>query len=134
MDLRVDNRIAAEVPVLDRAALDERLGGDDDLVAELAMMLAEDAQRLAAECAAAAVAGDFERTRHAAHTLKGAAANLCALRVVSSAAHLERLAREAAAELVPASASVVDEVERLLPELRSLGSRPAGPRPTSTMS
>jgi HPt (histidine-containing phosphotransfer) domain-containing protein len=123
----MDNPIAAETPVVDREALDERLGGDDDLVAELAVMLAEDARRLAAECAAAAAAGDRTKTRESAHTLKGAAANLCALRVVACAAHLERLAREASADLVGASARVVEEVERLLPALRSLGKRPACP-------
>ena len=112
--------------MIDRAALDERLGGDDELVAELARMLAEDAPRLAAECASAAAAGDYEVTRQAAHTLKGASANLCAVRVVSSAAHLERLARQASdASLVEASADVVREVQRLLPELLALGSGPA---------
>ncbi len=122
MEIRVHNQTTVEVPVLDREALEERLGGDDELVAELARMLAEDAQHLAADCAEAVAAGNRERARQAAHTLKGAAANLCAARVVSTAAHLESLARQApGVDLGDASADVVREVERLLPELMALG-------------
>ena len=130
MDTRAHTSNADEPPVLDREALEERLGGDDELMAELARMLAEDARHLAAECAEAVGAGNRERARQAAHTLKGAAANLCAGRVVASAAHLERLAREPSdVDLVEASADVVREVERLLPELAALG---GGPSPQSS--
>lgn len=128
MDLRAHNSTDGDLQVLDRLALDERLGGDEDLVAELALMLVEDAQRLAAECAAATAAGDLERTRMAAHTLKGAAANLCAERVVATAARLERLTRDSpGADLTGVSAALVHEVERLIPALRSLANRPPGP-------
>lgn len=132
MDIHVHNSMAAEAPVLDREALEERLGGDDMLVAELARMLAEDARHLAADCAAAVAAGDRELARQAAHTLKGAAANLCAARVVHSAAHLERSARQAPGpDLADASAAVVREVERLLPELMALGTGSSPCPPTA---
>ena len=79
---------------LNIAQLEERLGGDRELIAEVSQMLLEDAPRLADECRRALATSDTEAASRVAHTLKGAAANLCAGAVCEVADRIEHLARD----------------------------------------
>jgi two-component system, sensor histidine kinase and response regulator len=108
-------------PAIDREALQERLGDDGDLIGELAVILAEDAPRLASECAQAIAAGDWTEAHRLAHTLRGAAGNLCARRVQAAAGDLERCARQGLiVEARAAGEAMQREVTRLLPALGEL--------------
>ncbi len=79
---------------LNLAELEERLGGDRELIAEVSQMLLEDAPRLADECSRALATSDTEAAARVAHTLKGAAANLCAEAVCGVADRIEQCARD----------------------------------------
>lgn len=84
---------------IDRAALRRLLdviGGDPEDLAELLEDYRTAAPELAAGIAAAAVDGDLERMRIAAHTLKANARDFGALRLSSLCAELERECRAGA--------------------------------------
>lgn len=117
--------------VLDWDGLQDRLGGDAVLIAELAAMLVEDAPRLAEECDQALSTGDWTTAYRLAHTLKGAAGNICAHRVAAAASELERLTRHPRTpDAFTAGAALQQEVRLLVPALRELHaafSLPPGP-------
>jgi two-component system sensor histidine kinase/response regulator len=99
---------------LNIAQLEERLGGDRELIAEVSQMLFEDAPRLADGCRTALAVSDAEGASRAAHTLKGAAANLCAGAVCGVADRIERLARDGdLAAARHACTLLLDEVDKL---------------------
>jgi CheY-like chemotaxis protein len=62
-----------QLPPLDRAAAIDRLGGDEELFAEVATVFRGDAPKLLDELSRAVAAGDATTVRRAAHGLKGAA-------------------------------------------------------------
>jgi HPt (histidine-containing phosphotransfer) domain-containing protein len=79
---------------LDRDLALSRVGGDIDLLKEIAVIFLDDAPRTIAEIAGAISSGDFEVLERSAHGLKGAAANFGARDVVDSAYELEKLGRQ----------------------------------------
>jgi HPt (histidine-containing phosphotransfer) domain-containing protein len=72
-----------------------RVGEDVDLLRELLDCFAAEFAHSAHEIRAALPAGDIERIRRIAHTIKGAAGNLSALEVASAAGELELAAARA---------------------------------------
>ena|SRR6185295_8253295 len=108
-------------PVLDVAQLRDRLGDDDELVADVIRLYLDDyPQRL--DAIAAAIEGrDFVRLRAEAHTLKGSASSLAGGRVADAARRLEVSA--ATGDVAFAGqrlASLVSEAEQLAAALREL--------------
>ncbi|HUG66523.1 MAG TPA: PAS domain S-box protein [Pirellulaceae bacterium] len=75
--------------VLDYADAMKRLGNDTDLFREFIGFYDEDSRLLLSQIEAAIESGDAGQLLHAAHSLKGLAANLGALRVVRAAFSLE---------------------------------------------
>lgn len=117
-------------PPLDVAEMRQQLGDDEGLVADvIALFLADHPHRVAA-IRAAVGARDTDQIRRASHTLKGAAGNLSASRVVQVASELE--ARGASGDLRDVDdllAALVQEVNRLTAALVELQSAPLGRRP-----
>jgi signal transduction histidine kinase/DNA-binding response OmpR family regulator len=78
---------------LDRAALLARVGGDEELLADLARLFVEDCPARLAAVGRAADAGDAQGLRSAAHQLRGALGLFGVPAAVQAAAELERIGR-----------------------------------------
>ncbi|MFO1095030.1 MAG: Hpt domain-containing protein [Planctomycetaceae bacterium] len=120
---------ADEVPLdagVDLQAALRRLGGDAELVCELAQIVVEDAPGLLAQALSARAAGaldarnsgDFDAAARAAHALKGLLANFS--EPAAGAAQLAEtvLRQRDAASRLPALANLQAYTERLLDELQ----------------
>jgi CheY-like chemotaxis protein len=111
----------APVPVVDRAAVLARAGGDVELLRELVELYRSDYPRLLGEIRQAVRAQDADRLRRAAHTLKGAAGTLGAEQVCAEALRLESMARDGslggAAEAGAALEEAVRQFEPVLADL-----------------
>lgn len=103
-----------------------RLGGDRELLREIAALFIDDSDRMVGEIERALVARNAFALDRAAHTLKGCALNFGAQRVSEAARSLERIARSG--DLSAASTvyeTLRSELNQLLTELRGLAGRPA---------
>ena len=112
-------------PAFDPAVLLDLLGGDREAVAEILAEYDADAPRQLAELREAVAAGDAERVRRLAHTLKGASANVGAEALRGAALRLEQAA--AAGDLAGGEALVATmdaELERALDAARAEGFLP----------
>lgn len=109
--------------IFDAEALRASLDGDDELFAELVDLFADDAPKQLAALREALAASDQRTAERAAHTLKGAAANLSAKLVRDRAAQSETLCREgdlaAAALTVQGIQEAVDITLRTMQAARS---------------
>jgi CheY-like chemotaxis protein/HPt (histidine-containing phosphotransfer) domain-containing protein len=93
----------APAEVFDQSVLLAQVEGDQELLAELVELFAEDCPRLLSEIEQAVVRGEGEGLARAAHTLKGAASNFGAQGVVTLARRLEEMGY--AGELAGANAA-----------------------------
>ncbi len=80
--------------MLDRAALLERLGGNEDLLAEIGRLFHESCAPLQEELREALRRGEASRLSRTAHTLKGMLSNLSAAAAARAALRLEGLAQQ----------------------------------------
>ncbi len=118
--------VDTEAQVLRDRELLALVGGDSDIVSELARLFLEDGPRRLEDIKAALAAGDHQAVRNAAHTLKGSAASICAPRTADAALRLEELAE--ASDLDGARgafAALSVEVAQLEQALRRLANPPA---------
>ncbi len=107
-------------PIDHRVAL-ERVGGDTEMMFEIAGMFVEMAPGMLRDLYAAIESGDCATTKRLAHTLKNSTDNVGARRATSVAYRLEKIAAEgdvAASRL--AFAEIETEMARLLPALERL--------------
>ena len=110
-----------QLSALNRAVALERLGGDEDLLSEIAGLVLEDTQHLMAEIRQAVCAGDAEGLQRAAHTLKGSVGNFCAERTFQAACRLEMIGRSGdLAGAADALRNLESELDTLTPELTAL--------------
>jgi CheY-like chemotaxis protein len=116
---------AAADDACDLAAFIERVGGDEELAREMALLFIPDATRLLGLIEQAVEDGDAERLRLEAHALKGAAGNFGAARTVDAAKDLEQMGRVGD---LTRSREVADalreDTERLIHALRTFGEAP----------
>jgi HPt (histidine-containing phosphotransfer) domain-containing protein len=95
--------------------------GDGELMATLAREYERDSDRQLTAMHQALADADAHALERAAHTLKGASANLGAARLAELCARLQELGRagelDGAATLVAAAVTELDRVHRELPEL-----------------
>ncbi len=106
---------------VDPAAALQRMGGDEDLLAELAGLFLENAPPMVTEAREALAAGDMERLGRAAHTLKGSVSNFSAKDAFDAAYHLETIARKGPADSAgPAVDALTEEIDRVMQELAAL--------------
>lgn len=85
----------AQLPesVLDLKLALARVGGDQELLREIAVLFIEECPRAFAEIQEAIVAGDAAKLENAAHALKGSVANFGARDAVDAAFRLEKMGR-----------------------------------------
>jgi PAS domain S-box-containing protein len=108
-------------PVIDRQALTAGLGGDLQLIQELAGMFLVDCTQRLAEIKTAIDQKDAVRLSRAAHTLKGSVGNFAARSVVAAAERLEMMGRGQDLKDAGEAFSVLErEVSRLSDELRRI--------------
>ena len=108
-------------PALDVARMRERLGDDDELIADVIRLYLDDYPTRVRAIGAAIQTRDAGRLRVEAHALKGSAGALSALRVAEAARDLEMIGQ--AGDLGSAEqrfAVLVGETEQLAAFLRQL--------------
>ena len=106
--------------IFDGADALSRMGDDEDLLAEVQQLFIVACPGHLSAIAGAAERGDVPRLRDEAHSLKGAASNLSARRLVAATLALEGLAHDASAEVVRAvSDAVCAEIRQLLRVLQT---------------
>src|ERR1700676_1488611 len=93
--------------VLDLQLALSRVGGDRQLLREIAVLFIEECPRAFAEIQAAVAAGNAVRLEHAAHALKGSVANFGARNAVEAAFRLEQMGRT----------NQMSEADSMLPKL-----------------
>ena len=84
----------APVVLIDRGHIMKRLGGDEELFAEVIRLFLEDCPVRLAAIKKAVDHDDAEQIRQTAHALKGAAGNMSATKLVEATATLERIGAE----------------------------------------
>ena len=110
-----------DTQIFDRAAALDRVGGDLDLLIELAGMFLEDSSRMLDQIGDAVEQGDVDALTRAAHTLKGAVGNFSAQAAFDAAMNLEMIGRGGdLSEAQGAYEKLAEEVKRLQPVLASL--------------
>ena len=106
---------------LDRALALSRVGGDAELLKEIAALFIEDYPNVLAELRAAAARADAHGVERAAHGLKGSVANFGAQAAVDAAFQLEQMGRAGdlsrVREAIDALARALDALH---PELNAL--------------
>ena len=107
--------------MLDRAEALARVGGDIELLKEIAALFVEDYPRSLDEIRQALAACDAKTIERSAHGLKGAVANFGARAVVDEAYQIEQLGRSHKLDQVPpALAALEQSLASLQAELASL--------------
>ena len=101
--------------VMDRSAALERLGGDADLLADIAGLFLQEHVSILHQIHAARAAGNFLELERCAHNLKGGVANFAAREAWDAAFALECVAR--AGDLAGVGATL-ERLERELVRLR----------------
>ena len=86
-----------------------RVGGDKQLLREIAVLFIEECPRALAEIQESVAAGDAPKLENAAHALKGSVSNFGARDAVAAAFSLEQMGR----------ANQLTEAEGMLPKLES---------------
>jgi CheY-like chemotaxis protein len=122
-DAEPDSTGPPAAPVVDLDEALRRVGGDYELLAELAHLFREDTPGIMAEIAAALAAADAHALAPLAHRLKGSLGALAAHPAAAEALALERAAGEG--ELGPATEiwnRLSRELDRLVAELAALES------------
>jgi HPt (histidine-containing phosphotransfer) domain-containing protein len=111
----------SEFQSIDLDAALERVGGDFDVLREVAGLFLEERPRLMADVEQALQTGDGPRLARAAHSLKGSVSTFCAQQAYEAARALEAAGRDenlsqAARDLARLSSAI----EALAPELSAL--------------
>jgi HPt (histidine-containing phosphotransfer) domain-containing protein len=106
---------AAMEQQLDREAALTRVGGDLELLQEIAGLFLEDTPNLVAAIEEAAAGNDAKGLERAAHTLKGSVSNFGAANSYEAALDLEKMGRAGDFSGVPGG---IERLRRALDELR----------------
>ena len=106
---------------LDKAVALERLGGDEELLKEVAALFLDEYPTIVTEIGAAIQAQNAQQVERAAHSLKGSVSNFGSDAALEAAYELEKMGR--ANDLTnaePAYAHLVRVMEAIHPELSAL--------------
>ena len=110
------------VAILNLAAALERVGGDQELLEEVAQLFLDTSPDLFTEIGHAVEARDARALERAAHTLKGSVGNFGADATFQAAFLLEKMGRSGNLTGVDEAYHVLEtEMERLRPALATLG-------------
>lgn len=107
---------------LDRDALLDRVGGDEELLREITSIFLLEYPALLRQIQDGLSRGDTRRIELAAHSLKGSVANFGVPAAIEAAHRLEVIGRSGSIAEAPAAiAHLVTEFQRLQPLLEQLG-------------
>ena len=110
--------IPDELRVLDRAIALDRVGGDEELLREIAALFLEECPVMLSAAREAVEQSDARKLERAAHAFRGSAANLGAERARAAAHELEMMGRSGSMEHAQQTFLALErEVEALKPEL-----------------
>lgn len=110
--------------LLDRSAALERIGGDEELLREIAGLFLAEYPILLQDIRVALESGDAEALERSAHSLKGSVANFEARPAVEAALRLEAMGRNRNLDRAPTVFTELEAVLRALhPELISLSNQ-----------
>jgi len=121
--MSVDNPVSslATPSVMNRETALARMGGDERLLLQMADFFLTDAATLVAELDEAVRTGNVRGGHHAAHSLKGLAANFEALPAIAAARQIELSCRDGNLEAcVPLMPRLKDEIARLSAALQAM--------------
>lgn len=111
--------------VLDRALALDRVGGDEDLLREIAGLFLEDYPKLVTNIEEALASRDASGLERASHSLKGAVANFGAEPAYQAALALEKIGRSGSLTgAVEAYQTLAVSLAQLEPELLALANGP----------
>lgn len=111
-----------ELPAVNKKAALALVDGDEELFMEIAQVFLEDARAYVEKLRGALDANNAEEVEHYAHTLKGAAANICATAFKDTASDIESAARNKDLNLaVKFHARFESEFQRLIGYLSEIG-------------
>jgi HPt (histidine-containing phosphotransfer) domain-containing protein len=109
--------------IVDRAALLDRAGGDEDLLREVCAIFLTEYPMLIEEIRSAIRAGDAQHLEHAAHSLKGSVSNFGAPAATEAAYRLESIGRRCELSSAPAALTeLLLQLQQLRPELEDFSS------------
>ena len=116
---------SGSIGILNLAAALDHIGGDQELLAEVAGLFLENSHRLMVRIKEAVEAGNPYDLERAAHALKGSASNFAAESTVEAALRLETMGRSLElAGVQEAYQALENEIGRLCPVLAEIaGSR-----------
>jgi len=97
------SRVAILNDSVDRAAVLDRVGGDESLLREITEIFLTEYPSLLEEIRSAVCAGDPSKLERFAHTLKGSVANFGAAEATRAAYQLEQIGRDQQLEQAPAA-------------------------------
>jgi HPt (histidine-containing phosphotransfer) domain-containing protein len=104
------------------------MGFDQQLYEEMVRLLLEDCPRRLAQLQSAVDARNLESAQHAAHSLKGLAANFSANHAVRAAATIERGALDGRWDMITSGLpQIQDDFEAFLRAVRKDGARQRSP-------
>ena len=107
--------------LVDRATVLDRVGGDEDLLREIAGIFLTEYPRLIDEIQSAVDKGDAIRLERAAHSLKGSVSNFGAPAATEAAYRLESIGRKLQmTQAAEALEDLVLQFQQLRPELEEL--------------
>ena len=113
-----------DILVLNRALALSRVGGDEDLLREIAVIFLGDYPQLVEKIKAALAANDPQGLERASHSLKGSVANFGADPAYRASMELERIGRSNDMSQAQAAYERLDESLRSLhPELTALAAQ-----------
>jgi signal transduction histidine kinase/DNA-binding response OmpR family regulator len=110
-----------ELETFDRAGLIERLMGDESLLKKVVETFLMDIPRLLGELRESLDNDDLEGVQYLAHTIKGAAGNVCAPAMQAQAKLLEKAIKEGnREEMDPLTTAMEDQLEKLQQVMKTL--------------
>jgi HPt (histidine-containing phosphotransfer) domain-containing protein len=117
----MENLAAGTLDGFDMDAALGRVGGDLDLLKEIARIFLDDCPRSLTELRDAAASNDCVVVERSAHALKGASANFGAARLVVAALRIEKMGHARTLDgFAPAMAEMESALDALCSELEAL--------------
>ncbi|MBD3234424.1 MAG: response regulator [candidate division Zixibacteria bacterium] len=107
--------------VFDKKVALERVEGDEEILSEVVVLFLNDYENLLSKIRQAAESDDFDTLKRTAHTLKGAAGNIGAESVYSTAYQLENIGENKNLDDAEKAVSMLQkELDKLIPLLESM--------------
>ena len=104
----VQNPVQNTPVMIDRAAVLDRIGGDESLLGEIASIFLQEYPDLLNEIRSAIALGDAAKLERSAHSLKGAVMNFCVPSATQAAYQLENIGRQGDMQKAPTALKTLE--------------------------